>query len=241
MVRSSDAMQEAVKNFQSMNRLKPTGKINEETKKLMKRSRCGNRDPVSRIKSRSYGELLPYELHGSKWTNYKLTYRFKNFSQKMTKEGIIKIVKEAFGMWSQVTPLRFIESNDKKKRAHIDIQFSTRIHCCHEAPPDSAKFEGPGGVMAHTTYPEDGGEIHVDDDENWRLEYDPKDTNTMSFKYVMVHEIGHVLGLEHSHFVEGSIMAPYYYNTDVPPNFKLHETDIIAIQKLYGNQSIKLP
>ncbi|CAG2123122.1 unnamed protein product, partial [Medioppia subpectinata] len=99
------------------------------------------------------------------------------------------------------------------------MRFATRIHCCHLAPPADMAFDGLGGVLAHTEYPRYGGDLHVDDDENWALHFDPRNAS------------GHGLGLEHSCDPE-SIMFPNTggYNH----NYSLNHNDIHAIRLLYG-------
>ena len=49
------------------------------------------------------------------------------------------------------------------------------------------------------------------------------------------HEIGHILGLEHS-FVKGAVMYPYY--AGFTPNFALAQDDEMGIQELYGKKQI---
>lgn len=51
----------------------------------------------------------------------------------------------------------------------------------------------------------------------------------------MLHEIGHALGLEHSN-ESGSIMSAWYTGSEV-----LGETDIQAIQSLYGKPGTPFP
>ncbi|KHJ77743.1 Matrixin [Oesophagostomum dentatum] len=51
----------------------------------------------------------------------------------------------------------------------------------------------PDGIVAHAFYPRDG-RLHFDADEDWSLN-SPTGVNLYQ---TAVHEIGHILGLEHS-------------------------------------------
>ncbi|VDK81575.1 unnamed protein product, partial [Cylicostephanus goldi] len=52
------------------------------------------------------------------------------------------------------------------------------------------------GIVAHAFYPRDG-RLHFDADEDWSLN-SPTGVNLYQVVSTAVHEIGHVLGLEHS-------------------------------------------
>lgn len=87
-------------------------------------------------------------------------------------------------------------------------------------------FDGYGGTLAHAFYPEDG-RIHFDESEKFTLN-SGSGTNLL---WVAVHEIGHVLGLDHTN-VKGAIMHPIY--SDDIQEVKLHSDDIAGMQYLYG-------
>lgn len=56
------------------------------------------------------GWVPTYVLEGSKWTNYNLTYRINSWpNDSLSKYRTRQIIQQAFGMWAEHTPLKFIE------------------------------------------------------------------------------------------------------------------------------------
>lgn len=98
---------------------------------------------------------------------------------------------------------------------------------------DGLSFDGIGGTLAHAYFPEFGGDIHMDDSETWTV----NSTIGTNLLQILVHEIGHSLGLSHSDTF-GSLMVPFYRDYD--PNLHLHSDDIRAIQELYDIKKKKL-
>ncbi|KAG5224566.1 metalloendoproteinase MMP [Salix suchowensis] len=93
---------------------------------------------------------------------------------------------------------------------------------------DGDPFDGPGKILAHAFFPQDG-RLHYDADENWST--DPA-MDQYDLESVSVHEIGHLLGLQHSNNNE-SIMYPSIHIGRKKRD--LAQDDIDGIHALYPN------
>ncbi|XP_068191740.1 stromelysin-3-like [Antennarius striatus] len=161
-----------------------------------------------------------FALFGGGWEKTDLTYKIVRFPWQMSEGGVRRVLQEALGVWSAVTPLRFREVTTEK--ADFMVDFSRYWH------GDSLPFDGPGGILAHAFFPRTHrqGEVHFDYDEDWTM---GNNVGT-DLLQVAAHEFGHVLGLKHS-FEPDSVMSPFY--SDSYP-LQLSEDDKRGIQYLYG-------
>ncbi|XP_075999734.1 matrix metallopeptidase-21 [Genypterus blacodes] len=145
----------------------------------------------------------------------------EGYSSQLSVEEQRYIFRLAFRMWSEVSPLEFVEDR-RSPLEDIDIKlgFGTGRHLgCNQ------RFDGTGQEFAHAWFL---GDIHFDDDEHFT---GPNAGGGISLLKVAVHEIGHVLGLPHI-YRPGSIMQPSYL-----PHGSVFEMDWMdrkAIQNLYG-------
>lgn len=57
-----------------------------------------------------------------------------------------------------------------------------------------------------------------------------------NYLWVAVHELGHILGLEHDNGNRDAVMYPYYRGYQ-PGGLRLHSNDIRRIQALYGSST----
>jgi len=102
-------------------------------------------------------------------------------------------------------------------------------------------FDGPSGVLAHAYQPGTaaifsngtlGGDVHLDNDENWTLD----GIGGFDLATVLLHELGHSLGLGHSDDIM-SVMFPFYQGV----RLQLAADDIAGIQTIYGPSIVPLP
>lgn len=165
----------------------------------------------------------------SQWNKLEIEYFFINDTGKLQGNTEMDVVRQAFGLWAQETPLTFIEVFNRAE-ADILIGWASGDH------GDGDPFDGPGDVLAHASFPNPFDDrqvfLHFDDDERWVS----SNTDNIDLLTVAAHEIGHTLGLAHSND-PNALMYPSY---DGPHRF-LDDDDIAGMQSLYGVASAPQP
>ena len=127
----------------------------------------------------------------------------------------------SFASWENVADIRFILSEDA---SDADIRVGWQ------------EIDGSGGVLGRTIVPSNGPLnqtiIALDIDENWFVSGDAPN-NQIDFSAVVMHEIGHAIGIDHSD-QRNSLMHANYSKTI----FDLKQDDIDAATSLYGENDI---
>jgi hypothetical protein len=153
-----------------------------------------------------------------------LSYWLGPVASRLGEAAAREEIENALAAWASVVQIRFSRAASSGGSRSLDIWFAPRSH------GDSYTFDGPGGVLAHTFYPPPNseplaGDVHLDIEEPWRI---GADVDVFS---VVLHELGHALGLGHNDD-SNSVMYPYYRRVNA-----LRPADITEIRKLYAAAS----
>lgn len=200
----------ALRGLQHFLGLQQSGHYDQETETAMNEIRCGVPDNDTIANSRS---ARP------KWHKHVITWKLLNASPDLGNNRFADArqqIGKAFKEWDRHMPNnRLVESNAPK--ADIMVSFQKLNH------NDGFPFEGPGKVLAHAFFPvansgKLAGDVHFDEGEKWGEKF---------LQQVALHEIGHSLGLEHSHD-RSAVMFPIFRAKS-----NLDRDDIVRIKRLY--------
>ncbi|XP_038886872.1 metalloendoproteinase 2-MMP-like isoform X2 [Benincasa hispida] len=218
-------LESAIKTYQENYNLKVTGTLDVLTLAQMSKPRCGVADIIHgntwmrASKKRNqlghgighFHTVSHYAFLGGniRWPKSHLTYEMAS------------PISRAFATWAANSHFTFSQALDNQT-ADINIEFASGDH------GDGNPFDGVGGVIAHSFMPPDG-RFHLDADESWAAGVF---SGSFDLETVALHEIGHLLGLQHSS-IEGAIMWP-----SIPKGASkgLHPDDIAGIKALYGTK-----
>ena len=159
----------------------------------------------------------------------RLRYLIGALTAKVPAEEARAEIKRALAEWSRVAQIDFAEGGAAGDAMSLHITFAKGAH------GDPYPFDGAGRVLAHTFYPAPpnpeplAGDLHLDEEEAWRVGTD------IDLYSVVLHELGHALGLAHSD-KPGAVMYAYYQRAS-----SLTDEDISAVLELYAARSASPP
>ncbi|KAJ7971105.1 Metalloendoproteinase 1-MMP [Quillaja saponaria] len=212
-----DSLEIALKKFQVFYKLDVTGKLDSGTIKQMNTPRCG----ISDKDLTTVGNVLRYSFFPGlpRWplaTKSHLLYSLDVITNApaVSLEIMRYVSTEAFNQWASVTSFTFEETaGDIGGDLYLGFM----------------PFDGPHKLIAYS-YSPPNGTLHFDVADKFSADEPPAKTD-FDFIGVALHEIGHLLGLQHS-TEESAIM--YAYITPGVNKHSLSQDDIDGIHTLYS-------
>ncbi len=219
--RLDDETTEALTHYQDRQGLVRTGAFDKQTRDQMTTHRCGMPD---------FDSGVAFSTRCS-WPHPNLTYAFEDGTNDVAGASEFEAVRNAFATWAEAAPLTFTELTTSQ---NPDIVIDWR-------PANDPDHSMVGGVLAHADFPPGCGvvtntlplPVHFDDQEHqWVI---GAVANGFDVETVALHEIGHILGLQHSD-VAGSVMFPSVSSNSTKRT--LTADDIAGIDQLYPTNQL---
>jgi hypothetical protein len=188
-----DPTADALARYQKQHGLAQTGKFDDQTREMMTKHRCGMPDLDSGVAF----------VTRCSWLNPNLTFALEDGTNDVAAAGEFQAIRNAFATWAAAAPLTFTEVG---RTQNPDVTIDWRA----ANDPDHSMV---GGVLAHADFPPGCGvvtntlpkPVHFDDSEHQWVA--GAVVNGFDVETVGLHELGHILGLQHSN-VAGSVMFP---------------------------------
>ena len=185
-----------------------------------------------------------YVDSGSRWGTTggaTISYSYSNLLSGLpggiSAADLRSATEEALMLWATYAPLHFVEEVDSGP-VPSDTAYAAGSHPDLRIGHHYIDGDSGANVLAHAYYPfstTDGraGDVHFDNGNTWRLNLGDPGIDLLE---VMVHELGHSLGLGHEPTSGNTaIMNPYYGSrySGLGTSF-LFQDDINGIRAIYG-------
>ena len=170
--------------------------------------------------------LAGFETYG-KWSRKHLLWTLLAWPEQLTEGEAAQAVATAFGTWAEASGLSFERVDDPEK---ADITIGMK-------PAGEHDCDCPFGqsTIAHSFFPNKlnpvcpWGELHFNQSYKYTLQLREGSWQPVDYQSLLLHELGHALGLAHSANNKAA-MWKYYIGS----RRELAEDDVAGIQSLYG-------
>jgi hypothetical protein len=211
---TADKIDAYVRDFQSMTGMEVNGQLTPNVVKAMKfLPRCGCKD---------YTPISAQAGGARSWGLKEITYYVEKWVNGIPDSDQATLLQMAFDAWSTHADIR-------AKRVSSSSNANIIVSAGRGARDD---FDGPSNTLAWAYLPPQPnyrGQLTMkfDLDETWIVRAADRG---ILYLNVATHEIGHLLGLDHSK-ISRALMAPYYAVSIVKPQ---PNDDVPRIVNLYG-------
>lgn len=214
------ATMDALRRFQTAMRLPPSGVLDAPTADALTRPRCGLPDPA--------GMGATFTASGCRYPpGAVLKYAFLNDAPELPPDQVRAAIRRALATWKRHVALDFVEVAPTEP-CHLRFAWYAGPH------GDTNPFAKEGETLAHAFFPPpchgpSSGACHFDASQPWSL------TGHFDVETVALHEIGHMLGLDHTGAPD-AVMFPGYTRI----RRELSADDIAGIRAIYHPPTLRV-
>ncbi|KAG5050651.1 metalloendoproteinase 5-MMP-like [Glycine soja] len=214
----------AIKTYQNFSNLQVTGGLNKQLIQQMLSIRCGV--PDVNFDYNFTDDNISYPKAGHRWfPNRNLTYGF--LPENQIPDNMTKVFRDSFARWAQASgTLSLTETT--YDNADIQVGFYNFTNSRIEVYGGSLIFLQPDSSKK--------GVVLLNGNMGWLLPSEnatlSKDDGVLDLETAAMHQIGHLLGLDHSH-KEDSVMYPYILSSQ-QRKVQLSNSDKANIHHQFG-------
>ncbi|KAI6179043.1 Matrix metalloproteinase [Aphelenchoides besseyi] len=208
--------EEALKEFQKFMGINPSGKVDTMTKSAMLRKRCSNWDK-------------PIPTHEPKlWEKTSLVWAIQSYPVGLNASDVRELVAQAFKAWEIVIAIDFIPATTRTSQNDIDVWFEFT-----DTDPIN-RNDRTGFSVGGATEPVKS-RVWIKRTERWGT-FQRQEAGRLDIFLTIVHEIGHILGLQHS-TDQSSVMFPIFQRQTGEELPVINSDDVEKLRNLYDPQN----